>query len=184
MPYREESKKDSYYHLYNRGNNFEKIFFEKKNYDFFLNRIIKCFNKKIDIVAYVLMPNHYHFIIKLNEDGVLGKAMQKFSTSYTKAVNLSQNRVGHLFQGRYKIKIVPENNYLLHLSRYIHLNPVRKGLVKVPIEYEYSSYNVYVNKVKCSFINNGLIIEQVKNYEEFVLGYQENQNCFVKKLLF
>jgi len=184
MPYREISIKDNYYHLYNIGNNFEKIFFEKKNYVFFLNRIIKYFDNRIDIVAYVLMPNHFHFIIKPKENGFLEKAMQKFSTSYTKVINLRRGRVGHLFQGRYKIKLVPENNYLLHLSRYIHLSPVRKGLTKTPIEYEYSSYNVYVNKTKYSFIKNSIVLEQVENYEEFVLSFQENQSYFVKELLF
>ena len=184
MPYREKAYKDNYYHLYNRGNNFDDIFFEEKNYYFFIKRITDYFEDKIDIIAYTLMPNHYHFIIKPTIDDFLEKAMQKFSTSYTKAINNSHSRVGHLFQGRYKIKLVPENNYLLHLSRYIHLNPVRANLVKRAEDWKFSSYQDYVGLRNSTFLHQAIITDQIEDYGNFVNTFNDEQNYFVNKLLF
>ncbi|MBL1213658.1 MAG: transposase [Ignavibacteriae bacterium] len=184
MPYREKAVQDHFYHLYNRGNNFENIFFEERNYKFLLNRMIYYFDIHIDIIAYVLMPNHYHFIVEVKKNDFLEKALQKFCTSYTKAINKSRNRVGHLFQGRYKLKLVPENNYLLHLSRYIHLNPVRKGLVNHPIEWKFSSYSKYLGEMGQAFVKPDIILDQVNDYEDFVLSFQENQNFYLKDILF
>ena len=184
MPYREKTYKDNFYHLYNRGNNYENIFFEEKNYFFFINRITKYFEDNIEIIAYALMPNHYHFIIKSNLDDYLEIAMQKFSTSYTKAINKSLGRVGHLFQGRYKTKLVPENNYLLHLSRYIHLNPVRANFVRKPEEWKFSSYQDYVGLRNSTFLHKSIITDQIEDYRDFVNTFDDKQNYFVNKLLF
>ena len=184
MPYQEKVYKNYFYHLYNRGNNYQDIFFEEKNYYFFIKRITEYFEDKIEIIAYVLMPNHYHFIIKPNIDGYLEKAMQKFSTSYTKAINKSQGRVGHLFQGRYKIKLVPENNYLLHLSRYIHLNPVRANLAKSPEDWKFTSYHDFVGLRDTPFLKKSIITDQIDDYSVFVKTFSDEQNYFVNKLLF
>ena len=86
------------------------------------------------------MPNHYHLTVIPLNDGEIEKAMQKISTGYTRAINKSLNRTGHLFSGRYKSKLIPDDNYLIHLVRYIHLNPVRAGLVDRLEDWEFSSY--------------------------------------------
>lgn len=185
MPYRiNPSYKDCYYHVYNRGNNLENIFFEKRNYDFFIRKLIESFADKIELVYYCLMPNHYHLIVHVKENSALEKAMQKFSISYAKAINKSCGRVGYLFQGRYKNKFIPDNNYLLHLSRYIHLNPVKAGLAGQPEEYAYSSYLDYLGNRKSKFLHFEIITEQIKNYKEFVMSFQEEQNYYLKDLLF
>ncbi len=145
MPYRiNPSYPDCYYHVYNRGNNFENIFFSEENYYFFLRRLFKYFKTDIDLIAYCLIPNHYHLIVQVKEESSLEKCMQKFSTSYVKAINKQQGRVGYLFQSRYKSKLIPSNEYLLHLSRYIHLNPVRAGSVQQPEQWKFSSYLDYI----------------------------------------
>ncbi|MDZ7767292.1 MAG: transposase [Melioribacteraceae bacterium] len=138
----------------------------------------------MSLVAYCLMPNHYHLLVEILEDNFLNKAMQRFSTSYTKAINKSQNRIGHLFQGRYKYKLVPNDNYLLHLSRYIHLNPVKAGLVKRPEEWLFSSYRDYLDKRKSEFLNFEIVTSQVDNYQEFVMSFQEEQSYYLKEMLF
>jgi len=85
----------------------------------------------LDVVAYCLMPTHYHLLVLLKE-AELSHRMQLFSISYTKAMNARYDRVGALFQGAFQAKHVNRNDYLVHLSRYIHLNPVLAGLVERP----------------------------------------------------
>ena len=185
MGYRKDPIVDGYYyHIYNRGNNYERIFFDMRNYDFFLYRLNEVFQNVCELTAYCLMPNHYHLIVFVLDEESVPKAMHRLSTSYTKAINKAKGRVGHLFQGRYKIKLIPENNYLLHLSRYIHLNPVKAGLRYRPEHWRFSSYRDYLGKRTNSIVNAGVILDQIENYREFVEEFQEHQNLFVKPLLF
>ena len=121
---------EHYYHIYNRGGNFEHIFFQTENWLYFLRRLRRYCNPLLGaIIAYCLMPNHYHLLIHLKTDEFSQNVMQPFSVSYTKAINKQQGRVGPLFQGPFQAKIADKNEYLLHLSRYIHLTPVSAGLV-------------------------------------------------------
>jgi putative transposase len=187
LPYRlNPSFKDNYYHVYNRGNNKEQIFFDEKNYFYFLSKIENACEDKIDLVAYCLMPNHYHLITYVKQDGFLELAMQKISTGYSRAINKASNRTGHLFQGRFKNKLIPNNEYLLHLSRYIHRNPLRAGLVNNLDEWKFSSYPMYIGKIKSSLIKP-IIVSQFKlpgEYARFVSEFQEDQNYYLKDLLF
>jgi putative transposase len=131
------------YHLYNRGNNRQKIFFERDNYLFFLRQFRRYLvEETLDVIAYCLMPNHYHFLVCLREEN-LSQKMHRFTVSYTKAMNRRYQRCGSLFQGRFQAIHVNEDRYLLHLSRYIHLNPVKAGLVLHPEDWEFSSYREY-----------------------------------------
>lgn len=129
MPYRQvEFRAGHYYHLYNRG----AISFEHKNYLFFLRRLRKYFlSERMGIIAYCLMANHYHPLVHLRVDD-LASIMQPFTLSYTKAVNKRYGRIGALFQGRFKALLVNADDYLAHLSRYIHLNPIMAGLTPTP----------------------------------------------------
>jgi len=102
MPYRQNIfQAGQYYHIYNRGNNRQDIFFERENYLFFLRLVRKYLLETLDVIAYCLMPNHYHLLIQLKK-AELSAAMQAFSLSYTKAMNRRYGRVGSLFQGRFQ----------------------------------------------------------------------------------
>ncbi len=120
----------NFYHVYNRGNNRQAIFFEPENCFYFL-RLVKqhLIANGVDIVAYCLMPNHYHFLVYLREQK-LSDAMKSLSLSYTKAINQRFNRTRSLFQGRFHSIHVNQTEYIVMLSRYIHLNPVKAKLVK------------------------------------------------------
>jgi len=136
---------EQFYHVYNRGNNKEPIFFAQENYRFFLKRFAKYFpDVEAEVHSYCLLPNHYHILMRLLRDIDYSTRMQHFSISYSKALNNWTGRVGHVFQGRYKAKLVGSTEYLLHLSRYIHLNPVVAGLVRAPEDWQYSSYCDYL----------------------------------------
>jgi REP element-mobilizing transposase RayT len=127
MPYRKTKfQAGQVYHLYNRGVNRHPIFFCAENWGFMLRLFRRYFRPDlIDILAYCLMPNHYHLMVRLKVDDVGRQVMQPWGVSYTKAVNKQQNRVGPIFQGPFQAVHVPRDEHLIHLSRYIHLNPVR-----------------------------------------------------------
>ncbi|HIK45239.1 MAG TPA: transposase [Leptolyngbyaceae cyanobacterium M65_K2018_010] len=134
-----------YYHLYNRGNDRQRIFLERENYLHFLRQFRRYLvEDTLDVLAYCLMPNHYHFLVRLRSP-YLSERMQAFSLSYTKAINRRHGRCGSLFQGRFRALEVDSDSYLLHLTRYIHLNPVKARLVEYPEDWEFSSYREYVN---------------------------------------
>ena len=122
-----------YYHVYNRGCNRERIFADDGNYLFLLRRA-KAFlaDYALSMMAYCLMPNHYHFLLRLEQDGALSRFVQRLFNSYTQAFNKQQGRGGTLFEGRAKSVLVDTDEYVLHLCRYIHLNPVKAGLVAHP----------------------------------------------------
>ena len=135
----------NYYHVYNRGNNRQLIFFERDNYIYFLRQLRNhLITNGVDIVAYCLMPNHYHLLVYLQTDN-FSNLMQAFSLSYTKAMNKRYQRVGSLFQGRFQAIHVDQEEYLLHLTRYIHLNPVHAKFVEKAEDWEFSSYQDYID---------------------------------------
>ena len=151
-----------YYHVYNRGVNFQDIFFNKENWGFFLRRLREYFTPdKAIIIAYCLMPNHYHLLVYLLTDNFGAEVMQPLMVSYSKAINKQEKRVGPLFQGPYKAKSVSNERYLMHLSRYIHLNPVEAGLVIKPEDWAFSSYQEYIGIRRGTLPHPEVIWEQL-----------------------
>ncbi len=116
------------------------------------------------IHCYVLMTNHYHLIIETPEAN-LSKAMHFINGSYTNYINCKRKRSGHLFQGRYKAILVARDNYLLELSRYIHLNPVRTQMIQRPEEYTYSSYKAYTSRKREKLLTNDLILGMMSSHK-------------------
>ncbi len=135
----------AFYHITSRGNQREQIFWDNRDRERF-KEIIKRTKERYGYLlhAYVLMDNHYHLLIETPHANIK-QIMQNINTSYTVYANKRHKRFGHLFQGRYKAFIVDKESYLMELSRYIHLNPVRAGMVKAADEYRWSSYREYMN---------------------------------------
>ena len=132
------------YHVTARGNERGKIFFSRADYLKFLEYLAAARIKYDFIVhCYVLMTNHYHLLIETHHKN-LSKIMHYLNSAYTTYINIKKKRNGHLFQGRYKSILVDRDNYLLELTRYMHLNPVRANMVNQPEEYRYSSYGAYI----------------------------------------
>lgn len=181
------------YHIYNRGSEKRPIFDKRSDYKRFLKTLsyyqlegpkpkLSHFSflsiqkpdplkKIVEILAYCLMPNHFHLILKqLSEKGVT-EFMSKLSNSYTKYYNTKNNRVGPLFQGEFKSVLVESDEQLIHLSRYIHLNPLASALCKNPEDYEWSSYNEYFKNI-AGICFKEIVLSLYKNsfeYKEFVL---------------
>lgn len=138
----------AFYHVTSRGNRREQIFWDDHDRLAFKKILTRTKERYGYLLhAYVLMDNHYHLLIETPHANIK-QIMQNINTSYTVYVNRRHNRVGHLFQGRYKAFIVDKESYLLELGRYLHLNPVRAGMVIMPGEYQWSSYADYLRGSK------------------------------------
>lgn len=169
---------EQFYHIYNRGVEKRNIFLEETDYFRFIHDLYELNDKNavinlyrnvgvtishsrdllVEIVCYCLMPNHFHLILKQAQDGGITKFMQKLGIGYALYFNQKYDRVGGLFQGRFKAVLITNDEYLIHLSRYIHLNPVElieknwqgegiKNLSKVRKfleKYRWSSYQDYI----------------------------------------
>ena len=143
------------YHFYNRGSHRESIFREPDNYLFVISRI-KHYLAELNLVvlAYCLMPNHYHLLILQEGGQPAGLLPQRVFNSYSKAYNKVLQHSGTLFEGPYRVKPVVQTSHLLQLCRYIHGNPVKDGLVKYPADWPYSNYLEWVER------RNGTLVDR------------------------
>lgn len=138
----------AFYHITSRGNERRNIFRDDKEREQFLSYFGTATDRyKAVIHVYCLMSNHYHLLLE-TPLGNLSQIMHHINGAYTTYFNKRHKRSGHLFQGRYKAIVVDKDEYAAELSRYIHLNPVRAGIVKNPDEYPWSSYRYYSGKRK------------------------------------
>jgi REP element-mobilizing transposase RayT len=165
------------YHVTSRGDRRERIFEDDQDRTGFLDllgRVAVDFNWVVH--AYCLMSNHYHLLLE-TPDGNLGKGMRQLNGVYTQDSNRRHGRVGHLFQGRYKAILVDADSYLMELSRYVVLNPVRAGMVGSARDWPWSSYLPMLGEAEASdwLETDGLLAsfgkrrtEARRRYAEFV----------------
>ena len=140
------------HHVWQRGNNKDYIFQDSTAKGFFINQLKK-YNKKFDynILAYVIMDNHYHLLIQTFKDPI-GEVMFNINNITGKFIRDSLNRSGHVFQGRYNSKLVQTNEYFLWLIRYIHRNPIRANICTKIDNYIWSSHHFYLRGYS-NFVN-------------------------------
>lgn len=202
MPAKNRNKifiENGHYHIYNRGVEKRTIFQDREDYSRFLyllkiylsppeelrkefpllraNIVKNNLAEEIDLLAFCLMPNHFHLLIKQNAKNSMSKFMKQLLTSYSMYFNKRHQRIGPLFQDVYKAVIIETDEYLLHLSRYIHLNPTARG---APLdEFEWSSYLYYINERKALWLKPNFIKDYFNDskkgfsYKEFVEQYLE-----------
>jgi len=138
-------------------------------------------DKLVEIISYCFMPNHYHLLLKQNLENGISNFIRLFQNSYTRYFNTKYRSAGYLFEGQFKSKYVEDENYLLHLNRYIHLNPYSSHVIKdlnEIITYPYSSFSAYLKESIDSFVSPEIITSQFKNkveYRNFVLDYADHQ---------
>ena len=151
---------EAVYHIMVRGNNKEHIFFDDYDRMRYLDTL-KRYKEKFQmyIYAYCLMDNHIHLIINCNGQDI-SKIMQGINLSYTQYVNRKYDRCGHLLQDRFKSIIVDEDNYIIQLTKYIHQNPIRAGMVENASEYRWSSYKIYLgHKDKYEIVSTNFVLD-------------------------
>ena len=130
------------YHIYNRGNNHDKLFYQKSDYQMFVGSFVKYVAPLADVYAYCLISNHYHFLLKVKEETesrVFTNGMGSLLKSFTNNINMKYGRRGGLYQGRYRRREVNSLSYLRMLCVYIHLNPLKHGVTEDYKTYPYSS---------------------------------------------
>lgn len=149
----------AWYHVMNRGAAHQDIFKNDQHRELFLNLLKEAsLYYNIQCHAYCLMNNHYHLLIHTPQ-GNLSAAMRHINGLYTQKFNRLEKKDGPLFRGRYKAILVEENDYLLHVSRYIHLNPVEAKIISEPEAYRWSSYSSYIKyKVHPSWLHIDTIL--------------------------
>lgn len=175
---------NSYYHIYNRGVDKQIIFKDDDDFTVFLGLLKRYlgdmvekkpnrtnhpnFHRDIDLLAFCLMDNHFHLFIYQKENNLaITELMRSLTTAYSMYFNKKYERVGPVFQQRYRAVLTTTDSQLLHITRYIHLNP------KLYKDYEWSSYPYYTNKKHASWVKPGAILELFDgDYTIFVSDYE------------
>ena len=166
-----------FYHVILRGNGGQDIFYSKEDRSRFLLLLQEATERfSCRLHVFCLMSNHLHLVVQVGETS-LSKIVQNISFRYTRYINKRKNRIGHLFQGRYKALLVDGDIYLLELIRYIENNPVRAGMVADPADYQWGSHRIYIGEETVPFLTTDFVLRQfgdkitssLKGYRDFVL---------------
>jgi len=174
----------AFYHVYNRGVNKRLIFLDYYDYRVFLNLLKRyldeqpsCDNRgrqypwlraDVTLLAYCLMPNHFHLLVRQKREQGISRLLQNVSTSYAAYFNKRHRRVGNLFQGVFRARGIDSDSYLQHISRYIHANPRQYAA------WLYSSYQSYLTKQWPAWLQPDYIVHafEAENYAQFVADYK------------
>lgn len=176
---------DSYYHIYARGASRHNIFLEASDYIYFLSLFQRYLSQEefrssigvpyvklyddIELLSYCLMPNHFHLLIYQIETHAMQRLMRGVMTAYSRYFNTKYERSGGLFESRYKASRISTDEYLMHITRYIHLNPHDWR------DYPYSSLTAYTQENETDWLNETRILELFLSrgtYQEFVEDYK------------
>ncbi len=164
---------NGYYHIYNRGANRLDIFYHDADYVFLLKLIRKQAERmNISVIAYCLMRNHYHFLLRQHGEISVSKFMQAVFNVYSKAFNTKYQHTGTIFEGPYKAIAVDSTPYLLHLCRYIHRNPLDAAIVVRPEQWHYSNYPEFIGARNGTLVDREFVAENFgtpAEYEAFVM---------------
>lgn len=185
----------NYYHIYNRGNNGDIIFFDEENYSYFLSLYQKYIYPIADTFCWCLIKNHFHFLIRIKELNEIeleqltyskniiidkekinpSKQFSHFFNAYTQGINKKYNRTGSVFEKPFQRKVVSTQDYFLKLIFYIHNNPVHHGLVNFISEYKWSSYHTIISS-KPTFLMRKIVIDIFDDLENFKIYHLKNHD--------
>lgn len=205
-----EYHENGYYHLYNRGVNKGLIFTDDEDYKTFLSYLklylsvfqpqgeslkdfpshkLKNYTENIQLIAYCLMPNHFHLLIKQKEAESINHFMRSLATKYSMYFNRKYKRVGPLFQGVYKAVLMENEYQLIWLTKYIHRNPLKLTSGRVPEVYKYSSYGNYLGMWQQEWLHPEEILSLFSksnlsnSYRSFVDEMDERDLLMVKSVV-
>ncbi len=178
------------YHILNKAIGNEKLFISQKDYFYFLQKLEHFLLPWIDVLAYCLIPNHFHLLVNIKEmdeipdkllwpggddkEKLIIQTFSNFFNSYAKSYNNIHNRKGRLFLYSFKRILVDDDDYLTYLISYIHRNPIHHGLSDDYASWKYSSYNAFLSD-KPSKVNKEYVLELFGSKEEFVSFHEDNR---------
>lgn len=172
---------DSFFHIYNRGNNYENIFFNERNYFYFLKKYNEYMSPYVYSYAFCLLPNHFHFLIKTGSNSnIISEQFRKFFLTYAQSINEQNNRSGSLFLKPFKRKIITKDNYLKRIIFYIHYNPVHHKITESFEEYKWSSYKRILNPVKTN-LQKQEVLEFFNGRDNYVQFHKDIHNLNLMK---
>ncbi|MCK4569108.1 MAG: transposase [Bacteroidales bacterium] len=182
-----------YYHIYNRGNNKEKLFLEHSDYAYFLLLFKKYIHEIANVFCYCLMPNHFHFLIRIKEieeifsyelkQKSFSQSFSNYFNAYTKYFNHKYSRNGSLFQERFKRKRVENEIYLKYLIHYIHMNPVHHEIVENFESYTYSSYQTLLRDHP-TLLERENVIDLFEDKENYIYTHRQKARLvFIQNLI-
>lgn len=171
-------------HVMARGIRRKAIFREEDDYRLFM-KIAEITRKELpyDLYSYCLMTNHFHMLLKTDQYEIW-RVMKRIMSNYARTFNQKYGYSGHLFDSRYVSRIIEDDIYLLEVSRYIHLNPVKAGMVTEPLNYMYSSYRTYAGSEQCPLLETDTIfskfrldpVQQYRNFVESKMSHSEMES--------
>jgi putative transposase len=199
--YQSSFSTDSFYHIINRGIANQKLFNDASDYQRFivtlnfyieknppqklslttkeeLNKILLSSPKKplVEIISYCLMPNHFHLLLKQLEENGITNFMKNLQNSYTRYYNSKNKRIGTMYQGTFKAVTIENDEQLLHVSRYIHLNPFASKITNHHHQYPWSSYKIYLDNRTGRICSPKLILEMIgspSKFQKFIDDYAD-----------
>jgi len=202
-----EYVENSFYHIFNRGVAKQPIFIDEQDYKTFLSylkiylmpldksnkiyptRQIKNFYQELKLLAYCLMPNHFHLFVWQKEASGIANFLKSIATKYSMYFNKKYKRSGPVFEGRYKAVMIRSESQFIYLSKYVHRNPTTTGTVLE--EYKYSSYQNYLGKINQTWIDTNEILSYfskinpylTNSYKSFIEEVDESDLLIIKDLV-
>ena len=177
-----------FYHIWNRGNNRENLFYSSRNYEYFIRLYAEYLDAVVETYAFCLLPNHFHLLVqtrsvvvspeliavspagetaKTNKSNPVSLAFQRFFTAYSQAINVQERRTGSLFQKPFKRLEITSTRQLANLTHYIHTNPQKHGIIDDFRQYPWSSYD-RIMRDKPSKLKKDEVLQWFRNKENYV----------------
>jgi len=159
------------YHVYNQGNNKERIFVSEENRRYFLELFKEYISPMCDVYAFCLLRNHFHFLLKFKEDqafenGKLHYPFSHFFNAYAQAFNKELGRSGSLFRARFKRTLITDENHFITALLYVHLNPLKHKIEKSIFDFYWSSFNSYFNESN-NWLNKEFVLSKIGGKDDF-----------------
>jgi len=175
------------YHIYNRGNNYQNVFFSDEDYQLFLNKFKFYLGNYCSLFAFALLPNHFHFLLRSNENNTVSqfsKQYLKFILSYTNKINYRMKRNGSLFLARFRRIKIEDEDYQRRLLYYIHHNPVKHGITENFKTYKFNSYQIFLSDKPTGLARNEALswYGDLKGFAEYHDYFHEED--VIRKLTF
>lgn len=179
---------NNFYHIYNRGNNGENIFYKPDNYDYFLRKFDFYLSKYLEVYAFCLMPNHFYFLVRVKDfanleavpsiegmASLIAEQFRKLFIGHAMAINRQEKRRGNLFQRPFKRKLIDDPGYLFRLVRYIHSNPVHHDFVDNIESWAYSSYLKILDPMK-SKLKKKEVLDFFSGREKYIEQHKQKED--------